>query len=84
MTDRFPGCSNDAASRLLYERAGEAHARRIADRETVEARAKAELDRRFERYWERVSAQSAASPTWRGRATAALVGLGRRVRMMFT
>lgn len=76
----FKGVPNEAARRLLYERAGEAHARRIADRETVEARAKVELDRR----WERVRSRGAARPTTRERVTAALVSIGCRVRGMFT
>lgn len=80
MSNGFPGCSNEAATRLLHERAKGAQVRRIADRETVEARAKVEL----ERYWEQVRARHEVRPTMRDRVNVVAARTGRWVRMMFT
>lgn len=80
MSSGFPGCSNEAATRLLHERARDAQVRRIADRETVEARAKVEL----ERHWERVRARHEVRPTMLDRVNILAARIGRWVRMMFT
>ena len=80
MNGGFPGCSNEAASRLLHERARDAQARRIADLETVEARSKVEL----ERHWEQVRGRHEVRPTMRDRVNGVAARIGRWVRMMFT